>query len=93
MLIVSTSVESADVALCVLSSPEVVSNSKGIQYPPALAPLIKDDTFILYNKTDLLAPSTPPPNAQFQKHWLVSLETGQGVQAFMDGFGAALQKK
>ncbi|KAH9950109.1 tRNA modification GTPase TrmE [Amylocystis lapponica] len=87
-------VEAADVSLCVLSLPEIVA---GI--PPSLEHLITPRTFVLLNKLDL----TPPAHIISARAvsdrigtagaWEVSLSTGQGTQAFLDGFGKALREQ
>ena len=91
-LITRFSVESADISLCVLSSSDVTTGSGSICYPPTIEPLIKDDTFILFNKADLLpqTSSTPPLR---KNSWFVSLETGRGLQTFMEGLAIALQER
>ncbi|RDX53010.1 tRNA modification GTPase TrmE [Lentinus brumalis] len=89
-------VESSDVSLCVLSASDVLVRSQGgdwdLRLPSTVAPLVKDDTFILLNKTDLL-----PPSALAQlpsgTTWAVSLSTGHGTQAFMDSFARALHNR
>ncbi len=88
--------ESSDVSLCVLSAPDVLVRSQGgdwdLRLPSPVAPLVKDDTFILLNKTDLLP---PPALAKLLSGttWAVSLSTGHGTQAFMDSFARALHNR
>ncbi|PIL36674.1 hypothetical protein GSI_00363 [Ganoderma sinense ZZ0214-1] len=88
---------SSDVSLCVLSAPEALTGSAisgfSLDIPSTIVPLLKDDTFILLNKTDLLPPGTSPPNLVSHEMWSVSLGTGQGTQLFMDRFGKALKKR
>ncbi|KAI0723495.1 tRNA modification GTPase TrmE [Earliella scabrosa] len=89
-------VESSDVSLCVLSAPEVLVKTDGknwtLNMPPAVAPLIKDDTLFLLNKMDLLADA--PRSATFpHTTWMCSLGTGQGTHTFMKLIGEDLQKR
>lgn len=85
-------VESSDVSLCVLSSPDVFTESGDIRIPTNIEPLIKEDTFILFNKIDL-SRFEQPPSLPSRASWAVSLQTGEGLQAFMVGLGAALQHR
>ena len=91
------SVQSSEVSLCVLSAPEVLTSSvasgTSLNIPSTVAPLLKDNAFILLNKMDLLPPGTVPPNAASYQTWGVSLGTGEGTQLFMDRFGKALQQR
>ncbi|KAI1793014.1 tRNA modification GTPase TrmE [Ganoderma leucocontextum] len=90
-------VQSSDVSLCVLSAPEVLTGSaasgSSLEIPSTIAPLLKDDTFILLNKMDLLSPDTRLPSTVSHKTWGVSLGTGEGSRFFMDHFGKALQQR
>ena len=91
-LTVTGRVESADASLCVLSAPDVINETGEIQHPPTVAPLIKENTFVLVNKMDLLSPphlSSPP----LPSSWFVSLQTGDGTQHFINGLGTALQQR
>ncbi|KAI0771540.1 tRNA modification GTPase TrmE [Trametes elegans] len=92
-------VESADVSLCVLPAPDVLSPSADgtldLRLPPTLAPLVNEDTLMLLNKTDLL----PSGNHTLSKAlpskvvWQASLSTGAGTQEFLRGFAQALQHR
>ena len=95
-LIYIARVESSDVSLCVLSAPEVLAKTDGenwtLNLPPAVAPLIKDNTLFLLNKIDLLA-EAPRPTTFPQTTWMCSLGTGEGTHTFMKLFGEDLQKR
>ena len=88
--------QSSDVSLCVLSAPDVLVRSRDsgweLSVPPTITPLVKDDTYILLNKVDLLPPSALA-NLPSRATWAVSLSTGHGTQAFMESFAQALQQR
>lgn len=96
-------VENADIALCVLSLPEVVGpaiqeRSGTLDFPQSVAPLITPKTFVLLNKTDLVPPDTVrriihSSLSRTNKTWAVSLSNDEGTQAFMDGFADALKNQ
>ena len=92
-----SSIQSADVSLCVLSAPEVVVGSpdsgSSLNIPPTVAPLLKEDTILLLNKIDLLPSSVPLPSSPFPATWGVSLGTGRGTQTFMKQFGETLRQR
>ncbi|OCH95896.1 tRNA modification GTPase TrmE [Obba rivulosa] len=96
-------VETADVALCVLSLPEVLKSapnsaqSATIHLPSSIEPLLStDNTFVLLNKVDLVPPSQVDAALQHlegRKAWTVSLGTGEGTHTFLQNFGKALQER
>lgn len=67
----NTSVKNADVALCVLSFPEVLVPSTSsssqhhldLQIPPSIQPLITPHTLFLLNKSDLVPHILPPTSS------------------------------
>ncbi|KAH9942991.1 tRNA modification GTPase TrmE [Epithele typhae] len=88
------SVESADVSLCVLSLSEVLDDAGRLHLPADVAPLVKDDTFMLLNKTDLLpSASVLHSLASRPRTWLVSLQSNEGTQSFMNGLAAVLKEQ
>ncbi|RPD62049.1 tRNA modification GTPase TrmE [Lentinus tigrinus ALCF2SS1-6] len=89
-------VESSDISLCVLSASDVLVRSPDgswdLRLPPTVESLIKDDTFILLNKTDFLPPSSLA-NLPSRTTWAVSLSTNHGTQDFMESFAQALHRR
>ncbi|KAI0637698.1 tRNA modification GTPase TrmE [Trametes polyzona] len=89
-------VESSDVSLCVLPAPEVLSQTNDgkwkMQLPPPLESLVKEDTLVLLNKTDLV-PTGIRPSWPSDTIWQASLSTGEGMAAFMQGFANVLQQR
>ncbi|TFK56232.1 tRNA modification GTPase GTPBP3 [Heliocybe sulcata] len=90
-------VQAADVALCVLSLPEVIETAQGgepcLRIPPTLEPLVTPDTFILFNKTDLVSIPTEVRGLEARRSWTVSLTKGEGMKEFMEGFARALRER
>lgn len=85
-------VQGADVSLCVLSLPEVLTDESRVEIPPTLEPLVGPDTFVLLNKQDLTH-SIPFSIIGDRQSWAVSLATGEGTKEFLDGFAEALRKR
>lgn len=58
-----------------------------------------NDTYVLLNKSDLSHEGTVidtfsiSESLNVEKTWVVSLKTGDGIQAFMNDFGQALQQR
>jgi len=88
-------VKAADVSLCVLALPEVVTESPSspINIPPELGPLISPDTFFLLNKSDLLPSLHSQRDMPSTRAWTTSLSTGEGTTKFLSGFGQALKQR
>ncbi|KZT12620.1 tRNA modification GTPase TrmE [Laetiporus sulphureus 93-53] len=94
-------VKSADVALCVLSLPDIVGDNESqssVRIPQSVAPLITSETYLLLNKTDMVDVTPERINcirdaAGAAKAWAVSLTTNKGTQGFLDGFAGALLKR
>lgn len=84
--------QGADVSLCVLSLPEVLTDESRVAIPPTLEPLVGPDTFVLLNKQDL-TDSVPLSIIGDRQSWAVSLATGEGTKEFLDGFAEALRKR
>ncbi|KAF9004780.1 hypothetical protein BDQ17DRAFT_1473977, partial [Cyathus striatus] len=82
-------VKEADIALCVLSLPDAATPSGGLNIPEELKALVTPETFFLLNKSDLASSSHVP----LERAWIASLQTGQGTQDFLTGFGERLKKK
>ncbi|KAJ6510227.1 tRNA modification GTPase TrmE [Mycena vitilis] len=82
-------IEAADIALCVLSCGDIDGDMK---FPASVQALITDETFVLFNKSDLLGSRNV---SQFKgpHQWITSLKTGGGTTEFLAGFAEALQKK
>ncbi|KAI0951921.1 hypothetical protein AcV7_007878 [Taiwanofungus camphoratus] len=96
-------VQAADVSLCVLSLPDLLQSSSAgssapLSFPPSVSALTTEKTYLLLNKVDLVH-ATPADAATILETlhvagaWMLSLTTGEGTQAFLDGFGSALQKR
>ncbi|KNZ73667.1 tRNA modification GTPase GTPBP3, mitochondrial [Termitomyces sp. J132] len=91
-------VQAADLSLCVLSLPDVLLHTpKGLclHIPPALENLIKPDTLILFNKSDMASAEACKQALTLSGHtaWAVSLTTGQATPEFLTGFAEALQHR
>lgn len=85
------SVASSDIALCVLSFPDVLS---GLIDPKILS-LITPQTLILLNKLDLAAGPSPISTAQMpsEMQWRASLNSGLGLESFLEGFSKVLKER
>lgn len=92
-------IRASDVSLCVLSLPEVLSESANgpcIQIPGSLDALITPETYFLFNKSDL--PLSPTAHKLVEatfgsRAWVASLTTGEGTNEFLVGFARALQNR
>ena len=80
-------VMSSDVSLCVLSLPELAS---GVGLDETVMTLIKPETFVLLNKSDLSGPQELSAiRDQFgacSGVWPVSVVTGRGMNEFVEEF-------
>ncbi|KAG8953699.1 mitochondrial splicing system protein [Tulasnella sp. 424] len=89
-------VASADISLCVLSLPDVLSGS----IPTSIKELISPDTLLLLNKTDIIdddkQPRSADPSAALpvsEHRWQVSVNTGTGMKSFLDDFIQVLRDR
>ena len=79
--------------------PDVVNGSTGSpSVPPSVASLITPETYVLLNKSDIAAVESKQILSVLnalgvQKGWVVSLATGAGTQAFLDGFAESLEER
>ena len=87
-----SSIQEADVSLCVLSLPDVIRTG-GL--PPPVEPLMTFNTLVLLNKQDLVVQAELRPYTvkQIQNSWNVSLATGAGMSDFMEGLGKVLKQR
>ncbi|KAJ7179503.1 tRNA modification GTPase TrmE [Mycena filopes] len=85
-------IESADVALCVVSCGDMAPESNEVEYPAAVRRLLTDDTFFLFNKSDLYE-GRDQSRLLGPRRWVASLKTGEGTNEFLAGFAKALQEK
>ncbi|KAI0786462.1 tRNA modification GTPase GTPBP3 [Abortiporus biennis] len=92
-------ITNADVALCILPIPDVY-DGRDISMPPELSSMIsRNDTYFLFNKSDLLQSSSVKnleisvPSLNASGVWIVSLTTGAGISKFLKEFGHALQQR
>ncbi|KAA1466071.1 tRNA modification GTPase TrmE [Dentipellis sp. KUC8613] len=94
-------IESSDISLLVLSLPDTVEpGSEEIIVPPSIKPLITPETFVLFNKADLLPESTvqrlhehAKKQLQVPNIWTTSLASKVGTGEFLSGFSKALQQR
>lgn len=88
-------VASADVSLCVLSLPDVLSGS----VPSSIKELITPDTLLLLNKTDLVDDKQPKSTnhssalSTSEHQWQASVNTGTGMKHFLDDFVQVLRDR
>jgi len=98
-------VKSADVALCVLSLPDILqydspseTSSIKVTIPDSVASLISPNTFLLLNKVDQIERSpelvqSVMTDVGVTRAWDISLATGEGTQMFMERFAEALRER
>lgn len=98
-------VKEADLSLCVLSLPDVLSSENAlVRIPDEVKGHLKPDTLFLLNKSDTIA--SPPPNQSLTfmeygddydskrpKFWIASLRTSEGTQSFLDGLAQVLRTR
>lgn len=102
----SCRVSDADIALCVLSLPDILEDAEGgsLKIPENVSPMLAGDkTIMLLNKADLLAPSDIPrsdcivssieQDFGVEKAWMVSISTRAGIATFLREFGDILKKR
>ncbi|KAI0092537.1 hypothetical protein BDY19DRAFT_990252 [Irpex rosettiformis] len=101
------SVNNADVVLCVLSLPELLqgSTAASVRIPEDISAMIlRENTLVLLNKRDLLAPSEESPHINsIVEHikqtlgvdnvWTVSISNQTGFAEFLKGFGKILKDR
>lgn len=99
-------VKEADLSLCVLSLPDVLSSSENalVQIPDEVQGHLKPDTLFLLNKSDTIASLPPNQSLTFMeyggdygserpKFWTASLRTSEGTQSFLDGLAQVLRTR
>ncbi|KAF5320663.1 hypothetical protein D9619_001193 [Psilocybe cf. subviscida] len=87
-------IKTADISLCVLPLPEILSSKSVI--PENIRELVTSDTYFLYNKLDLVDPILAKDFASRHwpnKSWAVSLTTADGAHTFVQGLAAALKTR
>ncbi|KAJ7229061.1 hypothetical protein GGX14DRAFT_346128 [Mycena pura] len=95
-----TALRAADVTLCVVSCEDVDLNGAGggnvtsVKLPASVQALVADDTFVLFNKSDLYGRRDQLQlHGAHPHHWVASLKTGEGTAEFLEGFARALQRR
>jgi tRNA modification GTPase len=98
-------VKEADLSLCVLSLPDVLSSPDNalIRIPDEVKSHLKPDTIFLLNKSDTIASLPPNQSLTFMEYgdnysrrpqfWTASLRTSEGTQSFLDGLAQFLQSR
>ncbi|TFK43034.1 tRNA modification GTPase TrmE [Crucibulum laeve] len=96
-------IEEADISICVLSLPEVLSrvapsSPHSLAIPPDINELITPDTHILFNKSDLLSSSVNINDMELYGQrgasmWSVSVANQAGLKEFLEGFGDIIKAK
>lgn len=99
-------VKEADLSLCVLSLPDVLSSSENalVRIPDEVKGYLKPDTLFLLNKSDTIASLPPNQSLTFMKYggdydsqrpkfWTTSLRTSEGTQSFVDGLAQVLRTR
>ncbi|KAK7061373.1 tRNA modification GTPase TrmE [Favolaschia claudopus] len=82
-------IQAADLALCVVSCEDL----DDLEFPSSVKPLITDETFVLFNKSDLIRDSDTVSRLKGTDRWTTSLKSGEGTTEFLAGFAAALKRK
>lgn len=86
----------SDVALCVLSLPDVITED-GICLPEHVKELVNPSTFVLLNKIDLASPSdivkAERALSACAGTWTISLSSGKGLEKFLGDFGQMMNEK
>jgi tRNA modification GTPase len=98
-------VKEADLSLCVLSLPDVLSSPDNalVRAPDEVKSHLKPDTIFLLNKSDTIASLPPNQSLTFMEYgdnysrrpqfWTASLRTSEGTQSFLDGLAQFLQSR
>ncbi|KAG1773779.1 tRNA modification GTPase TrmE [Suillus occidentalis] len=99
-------VKEADLSLCVLSLPDVLSSSENalVRIPDEVKGHLKPDTLFLLNKSDTITSLPPNQSLTFMeygddydskrpKFWTASLRTSEGTQSFLDGLAQVLRTR
>ncbi|KAJ6538939.1 tRNA modification GTPase GTPBP3 [Mycena capillaripes] len=88
-------IQAADIALCVVSCGDIDlgdGDQSPLEFPASIKTLITDETFVLFNKSDLLR-NRDESRFRGPRRWITSLKTGHGTTDFLGGFAQALQRK
>ncbi|KAG2127711.1 tRNA modification GTPase TrmE [Suillus bovinus] len=100
-------VKEADLSLCVLSLPDVLSSRDNalVRVPDEVKSHLKLDTLFLLNKSDTIASLPPNQSLTFTEYgdnydhsrqpqfWTASLRTSEGTQSFLDGLAQVLRSR
>lgn len=100
-------VKEADLSLCVLSLPDVLSSPDNtlVRVPDEVKSHLKSDTLFLLNKSDTMASLLPNQSLTFMEYgdnhddskrpqfWTASLRTLEGTQSFLDGLAQVLRSR
>ncbi|KAG2147986.1 tRNA modification GTPase TrmE [Suillus clintonianus] len=100
-------VKEADLSLCVLSLPDVLSSLDNalVRIPDEVKGYLKPDTLFLLNKSDSIASLPPKQSLTFMEYddgcdngkrpqfWTVSLRTSEGTQSFLNGLAEVLRAR
>ncbi|OAX39244.1 tRNA modification GTPase TrmE [Rhizopogon vinicolor AM-OR11-026] len=87
-------IKEADLSLCVLSLPDVLSSSGNarVRLPDEVKGHLKPNTLFLLNKSDMITSLLSEHNIRPQ-FWPVSLRTSKGTQLFLDGLAEVLRTR
>ncbi|KAJ7162613.1 tRNA modification GTPase TrmE [Mycena crocata] len=88
-------IQATDLAMCVVSCGDMeppCTDENSAEFPASVKTLITDETYVLFNKIDLVA-NGDQPRFRGSHRWTTSLKTGQGTTEFLAGFTKALQRK
>ena len=96
----------ADIALCVLSIPELLQDSMAtrLRLPENISAMIcQQDTLVLLNKSDLVSPETQPQvdniveqikrTSKVDNVWEISINTRAGFTHFLNDFAEILRSR
>ncbi|KAG2038566.1 hypothetical protein BDR03DRAFT_954392 [Suillus americanus] len=100
-------VKEADLSLCVLSLPDVLSSPDNalVRVPDEVKSHLKPDTLFLLNKSDTIANFPANQSLTFMEYddkydnskrpqfWTASLRTSDGTQSFLDGLAQVLRSR
>lgn len=100
-------VKEADLSLCVLSLPDVLSSRDNalVRIPDEVKNHLKPDTLFLLNKSDTIESLPLNQSLTFTDHdnnynnskrlqfWTASLRTSEGTQSFLDGLAQVLRSR
>ena len=96
----------ADIALCVLSIPELLQDSTatGLRLPENISEMIhQQNTLVLLNKSDLISPEKQHPvdniveqikqTSKVDNVWAISINTRSGFTDFLNDFAEILKSR